>query len=302
MDNMENNGNLVGKFTKKFIINYVVSILLLGVVAYVLVAILSAFISQKIISIINFAISTLVLWKVGITSVDMSLFEAKIDSNDVKAVRKNIYIFFFVLIAINILLTSFSNIIDVGFKRLTLNAALISILINCGANAIQYVALMFICKNRLNQKVLGEPSHNMLYLIILLIGLVVISCGVFLIPDSNDLLDEENAAMAEKYKDEDWEKIEKSYSSNEDSGVININVSLGHSERGVVKEYKVIRIVCTAYNKNNGKLLGKVEKYYEDVELEDNHLSFKKKFAIECNNKFIGSDYDLEVEAYGVRK
>ena len=302
MDNYENNENILGKFTKKFIINYIVSVILIGIVSEVLVAVFSMFLPEKIISVINFILSAVVLWKVGVTSIDMSLLEAKIDSNNIKAVLKRIYIFFLVLIVINVGLTIFLNTVAYKLKQIDFSAVLINIVITGVANTIRYIALMLVCKNRLNQKVLGESSHNMLYLVILLIGLIVFSCGVFLVPDSEKILDAENATIAEKYKDESWEKIVPMYSSGEKSGEINVDVSIGHFEKGVTKEYKVVKIICTIYDKNNGKFLGVKEKYYENVELEDNYMAFRDKFRIKSNNRFIGSDYELKVEAYGVRK
>lgn len=302
MDSTERNENIVKKFTNKFVKNYIVSVILIGIVSSVIIEILSVFIPQSILFIINFTLTTLLLWKVSITTVDVSLMEAKIDYSNVKDTRKNIYIFFSILIAIYAILKILTAILSASIQQIDAYSITLSTIISMISIVLQYVAMMIFCRNRLNQKVLGDSSHNLLYITILAIAVVVLSCGVFYGTSNKNNLSEENAIMGKKYEDSDWEEIEFSSSTSEDLGDININVSLGHSEEGVVENYKVVRIVCYAYKESDNTLIGNCEEYFENVKLEYGYMSFRKSFSIKSKNIFLGDDYRVEIEAYGVKE
>lgn len=302
MDSTENNENIVKKFTNKFVKNYIVSVILIGIVSSVIIEILSVFISQSILFIINFTLTTLLLWKVSITTVDVSLMEAKIDYNNIKATRKNIYIFFSILIAIYAVLKILTTILSVSIQPIDVYSIILSTTISIISIVLQCIAMMIFCRNRLNQKVLGGQSHNLLYIIILTIAVVVLSCGVLYSTSNKNNLLEENAIMEKKYENSDWEEIKCSSSTTEDLGNININVDLGHFENRVTKNYKVVRIVCSAYKESDDTLIGKCEEYFENVKLEYGYMSFRKSFSIKSKNIFLGDDYRVEIKAYGVKE
>ena len=170
MENTEvNNEEIVKKFFFKFIINYIVSVFLIGFIFGILVEILSAILPEYIVSIINFICTTLVLWKVSTTTVDMSLHEAAIAPENVGAAKKKVYMFFIVLIAIYSIINIVLGLIgEVDF---------IVLLFSIVSLVLQYIAMMVFCKDRIDQKVLGKQPQKWIYLIILIVALGFICIG-----------------------------------------------------------------------------------------------------------------------------
>lgn len=164
-----NNEGIVKKFFSKFIVNYIVSVFLIGFIFGFLVEMLSAILPEYIVSIINFIGTSLVLWKVSTTTVDMSLHEAPITPEDVGAAKKKVYMFFIILIAIY----SVFNIVMGLIGEVDFIVLLFSVI----SLVLQYVAMMVFCKDRIDQSVLSKQPNKWIYLIILAAALGFICVG-----------------------------------------------------------------------------------------------------------------------------
>ena len=106
MDYIENTDTQsVGKFTKKFIVNYIIGAILIGVVVSFISEILSAFLPTQLQSVANFLLTILGFWKISSSAVETSLKESDINSDNLNKVLKNIFIFLIVLFVINISFT-----------------------------------------------------------------------------------------------------------------------------------------------------------------------------------------------------
>lgn len=309
MDYIENNDTQsVGKFTKKFIANYIIGAILIGVVVGIISEILSAFLPTQLQSIANFLLTILGLWKISSSAVETSLKEVNITSDNINKVLKNIYIFLIVLLVINIVFTYISFQFSSNIFSSLKGALTINLIINIIATIIQYAIIMLFCKNKLEEIVLGKEINKALFIVLLVVAVVILCSGMLFNNNSanngnsTNANNIENSTLKNKYADANWEKVGCDNSTNVDSNIARVNVSLGHYKKDTIEKYKVVKIICTIYKKSTNEVIGTSETYYEDVELEYGYFSFRETIRIKLSTPFVGNDFSSKIEAYGVKE
>ena len=215
MDYIENTDTQsVGKFTKKFIGNYIIGAILIGVVVSIISEILSAFLPTQLQSIANFLLTIFGFWKISSSAVETSLKEANITSDNLNKVLKNIFIFLIVLLVINILFTYMS------FK---------------------FSIIMLFCKNKLEEIVLGKETNKTLYIVFLVIAVIILCSSMIFKNNSNtnnnstNTTNNTNSAIENKYPNAKWVEVGCSNSTNVDSNIARVSVSLGHFKKDTVE-------------------------------------------------------------------
>lgn len=309
MDYIENTDTQsVGKFTKKFIGNYIIGAILIGVVVSIISEILSAFLPTQLQAIANFLLTIFGFWKISSSAVETSLKEANITSDNLNKVLKNIFIFLVVLLVINVLFTYISFKFSTRILSSLANALTINLIINIVATIIQYAIIILFCKNKLEEIVLGKEINKTLYIVLLVIAVIILCSSMIFNNNSNtnnnstNNTNTENSSIASKYANADWKEIGCSASTNVYSDSALVDVSLGHFEKDTIKKYKAVKIICTIYKKSTNKIIGTSETYYEDVELEYGYFSFSEIIEIKLSNPFVGNDFSSKIEAYGIPK
>ena len=316
MDYIENTDTQsVGKFTKKFITNYIIGAILIGVVVVIISEILSAFLPTQLQLIANFLLTTFGLWKISSSAVETSLKEVNINSDNVNKVLKNIFIFLIVLLVINILFTYISFKFSTRILSSLTNALTINLIINIVAIIIQYAIIMLFCKNKLEEIVLGKEINKTLYIVLLVIAVIILCSSMLFKNNSNtnnnstnttnttnttNNTNNTNSAIENKYPNAKWVEVGCSSSTNVDSNVATVSVDLGHYKEDTVEKYKVVKIICTIYKKSTNEVIGTSETYYEDVELEYGYSSFMKIIRVKLSTPFVGNDFSSKIEAYGI--
>lgn len=310
MDYIENTDTQsVGKFTKKFITNYIIGAILIGVVVVIISEILSAFLPTQLQLIANFLLTTFGLWKISSSAVETSLKEVNINSDNVNKVLKNIFIFLIVLLVINILFTYISFKFSTRILSSLTNALTINLIINIVAIIIQYAIIMLFCKNKLEEIVLGKEINKTLYIVLLVIAVIILCSSMLFKNNSNtnnnstnttNTTNNTNSAIENKYPNAKWVEVGCSSSTNVDSNVATVSVDLGHYKEGTVEKYKVVKIICTIYKESTNEVIGTSETYYEDVELEYGYFSFMEIIRVKLSTPFVGNDFSSKIEAYGI--
>ena len=307
MDYIENTDTQsVGKFTKKFIGNYIIGAILIGVVVGIISEILSAFLPTQLQTIANFLLTIFGFWKISSSAVETSLKEANITSDTLNKVLKNIFIFLVVLLVINVLFTYISFNFSTSIFSSLKNALTINLIINIVATIIQYAIIMLFCKNKLEEIVLGKEINKTLYIILLVIAIIILCSSMLFNNNSNtnnnstNTTNNTNSAIANKYANANWVEVGCSNSTNVDSDIARVNVSLGHYKENTVEKYKVVKIICTIYKESTNKVIGTSETYYEDVELEYGYFSFRETIRVKLSTPFVGNDFSSKIEAYGI--
>jgi len=290
----------VGKFTKKFIGNYIIGAILIGVVVSIISEILSAFLPTQLQSIANFLLTIFGFWKISSSAVETSLKEANINSDNLNKVLKNIFIFLIVLLVINILFTYMSFKFSTSIFSSLENTLTINLIINIVATIIQYAIIMLFCKNKLEEIVLGKETNKTLYIVLLVIAIIIISSSLLFNSSKNNNsannTNSTNSTIDNKYPDANWVEIGCSSSTSVDSNVASVRASMGSLSGPVTEKYKIVKIVCTIYKKSNNSIIGKSENYYENVELG----YFSKYIRVKLSTPFVGNDFSSKIEAYGI--
>ena len=307
MDYIENTDTQsVGKFTKKFITNYIIGAILICVVVGIISEILSAFLPTQLQSIANFLLTIFGFWKISSSAVETSLKEVNINSDNVNKVLKNIFIFLIVLLVINILFTYISFKFSTRILSSLTNALTINLIINIVATIIQYAIIMLFCKNKLEEIVLGKEINKTLYIVLLVIAVIILCSSMLFKNNSNtnnnstNTTNNTNSAIENKYPNAKWVEVGCSSSTNVDSNVATVSVHLGHYKEDTVEKYKVVKIICTIYKESTNEVIGTSETYYEDVELEYGYFSFMKTIRVKLSTPFVGNDFSSKIEAYGI--
>lgn len=306
MDYIENTDTQsVSKFTKKFIINYIIGAILIGIVVGIISEILSLFLPTQMQLIVNFLLTTFGLWKISSSAVETSLKEANIDSNSINKVLKNIYIFLVVLLVISILFTYITFKFSTSILSNLRNTLTINLTINIVVTIIQYAIIVLFCKNKLEKIVLGKEIKKTMFIVPLIVAVIILCSSMFFNDKNNNNTsinntNADNSSIASKYANADWKEIGCSNSTNVDSNIARVNVSLGHFKQDTIEKYKVVKIICTIYKKSTNEIIGTSETYYENVELKEGFFSFNKTIKIELSNPFVGNDFSSKVEAYGI--
>lgn len=309
MDYIENTDTQsVGKFTKKFIGNYIIGAILIGVVVSIISEILSAFLPTQLQTIANFLLTIFGFWKISSSAVETSLKEANINSDNLNKVLKNIFIFLIVLLVINISFTYMSFKFSTRILSSLANALTINLIINIVATIIQYAIIMLFCKNKLEEIVLGKETNKTLYIVLLVIAVIILCSSMLFNNNSNtntnnnstNTTNNTNSAIENKYPNANWVEVGCSNSTNVDSNIARVNVSLGHYKEDTVEKYKVVKIVCTIYKESTNQVIGTSETYYEDVELEYGYFSFRETIRVKLSTPFVGNDFSSKIEAYGI--
>ncbi|MBP3707623.1 MAG: hypothetical protein J6J36_03345 [Clostridia bacterium] len=303
---MENNKEQsIGKFTKKFIINYFIGEIIIGLVLGVVNEFVDFFLPTHIKLVIIFTLNILGLWKISTSAVEVSVHEANIDSNCVSKVLKNIYFFLIGLCSVTIIFRLISFVISASILPSYMSILVIELLAKIVVSVIRYVIIIMICKSKLKQIVLGKVRNKAFYVISLIISIIIV--GIIGIVEGNHEIamkskeKEQNIEMERKYEGADWEEIYYSSSTRYESGAALVEVSLGHDNKGKIKRYKVIKVSCVVRSKKDNSIVGEIEKYYENVDLEYGYFSFNEQYNIELSNKFIGDNCKIDIKAYGVR-
>ncbi len=304
MDYIENTDTQsVGKFTKKFIGNYILGAILIGVIVSIISEILSAFLPTQLQTITNFLLTIFGFWKISSSAVETSLKEANINSDNLNKVLKNIFIFLIVLLVINILFTYMSFKFSTRILSSLANALTINLITQIIATVIQYAIIMMFCKNKLEQIVLGKEINKTLYIVLLIIAIIILCSSMFFSNNSGnstDTINNTNSAIENKYPNAKWVEVGCSNSTNVDSNIARVNVSLGHYKKDTVEKYKVVKIICTIYKKSTNQVIGTSETYYEDVELKYGYFSFRETIRVKLSTPFVGNDFSSKIEAYGI--
>ena len=295
MDYIENTDTQsVGKFTKKFIGNYIIGTILIGVVVSIISEILSAFLPTQLQSIANFLLTIFGFWKISSSAVETSLKEANITSDNINKVLKNIFIFLVVLLVINVLFTYISFKFSTRILSSLANALTINLIINIVATIIQYAIIMLFCKNKLEEIVLGKEINKTLYIVFLVIAVIILCSSMLFNNDSNNSTDKaegENSSVSSKYTNADWEKY---YLSSTSSTVYGKTATVDvHFRNDTDKNYKAVKVICTVYNKKDNSIIGEKEVIFEDVETGLNFEYIKVPLT-----KSVGNNFSVETEAY----
>lgn len=305
MDYIENTDTQsVKKFTKKFIGNYIIGVILIGVVVGIVSGILSAFVPTQAQTIVNFLLTIFGFWKISSSAVETSLKEANITPENVKAVLKNIYIFLIVLLVLNVIFSYISFHFSSSIFSSLKGALALNLVANIIAIIIQYAIIMMFCKNKLEQMVLGKEINKTLYIVLLVIAVIILCVSSIFGNNSNSGVNTttNDSALASKYANANWEEVGCSNSTNVDSNIASVHVSLGHFKEDTIEKYKVVKIICTIYKKSTNEVIGKSETYYEDVELKYGYFSFSKTIRVKLSTPFVGNDFSSKIEAYGVKE
>lgn len=175
----------VGKFTKEFIINYILGTVLVYILVGMFSTILSFVLSQLSL-IVNILLTIFGFCKISTLAIKNGLKKANINSSNIKEVLKNIYIFLIVLLVINILYTyalfkyltyifRFNPII-LGLTHLF---AIFYIYYFIIINLVLTVIMMFFCKNKLEEIVLGKEINKTLYIVLLVIAVIIVYSSMY---------------------------------------------------------------------------------------------------------------------------
>ena len=304
MDYIENtNTQSVGKFTKKFITNYIIGAILIGVVVYIISEIFSSFLPSSAQLVVNFLLTIFGFWKISSSAVETSLKEANITPENTKSVLKNIYIFLIVLLIINVLFTYMQFHFSIKILSSLKSVLMINLIAKIIATAIQYGIIMMFCKSKLEEKVLGKEINKKLYIVLLIVA-VVILCLISAFNKNGSEAEKtanstniSGSAIASKYENANWEEIPCSSSTSVDSNIAGVHASLGSISGPITERYKAVKIVCTIYKGSTNKIIGESENYYEDVELG----YFSDYISVKLSTSFVGNDFSSTVKAYGVR-
>lgn len=296
----------VGKFTKKFIGNYIIGAILIGVVVSIISEILSAFLPTQLQSVANFLLTIFGFWKISSSAVETSLKEVNINSDNLNKVLKNIFIFLIVLLIINISFTYMSFKFSTRILSSLANALTINLIINIVATIIQYAIMMLFCKNKLEEIVLGKETNKTLYIVLLVIAVIILCSSMLFNNNSNtnnsstNTANNTNSSIENKYPNANWVEVDCSSITNVDSNIARVSVSLGHFKKDTVEKYKVVKIICTIYKESTNQVIGTSETYYEDVELEYGYFSFRETIRVKLSTPFVGNDFSSKIEAYGI--
>lgn len=305
MDYIENtNTQSVKKFTKKFITNYIIGVILIGGVVSIISGVVSAFLPTQAETIVNFLLTIVGFWKISSSAIETSLKEANITHEDTKSVLKNIYIFLIILLTLNIIFSYISFHFSSSIFSSLKGALALNLIVNIIATVIQYAIIMMFCKNKLEQMVLGKEINKTLYIILLAIAIIILCFGSIFGNNNNNLgtnTTTNNSTLASKYANANWEEVQHSSSTNVDSNIATVHASLGHGKKDTIEKYKVVKIICTIYKESTNEVIGKSETYYEDVELRYGGMSFSKTIRVKLSTPFVGNDFSSKVEAYGVK-
>jgi len=308
MEYIENNDTQsVRKFTKKFIINYVIGAILIGVVVGIISEILSAFLPTQIQSIANFLLTIFGLWKLASSAIETSLKETDITPEDTKKVLKNICIFLIILLVLNVLITYISFHFSISILSGLKNILMITLITKIIATIIQYAIIMLFCKNKLEKIVLGKEVNKTLYIILLVTAIIILCLSMIFNNNDNsktatNTTNTQNSSMENKYANADWKELSPSSSTNVDSNIAIVSVSLGHFEENTIKKYKAVKIICTIYKQSNNSIIGKSETYYENVELSYGYFGFREIIRVDLSTRFVGNDFSSKIEAYGIEE
>ena len=295
----------VGKFTKKFIENYILAAILTGVVVIFISEIVALFLPTELLPIANFLLIMFGFWKISSFAVEKSLKEVNINSDNTNKVLKKIFVFPIALLVINILFACMSFINAIIIAPSLVHIFTINFIIDIVARTIQYAIVMLLCKSKLEEKALGKKINKTLYVIFLIIS-VIILCLSMLFDNYiktnynvNDTTNIKNLAIENKYPNAKWVEVGHSASANVDSDRARVNVSLGHLKQGTVEKYKVVKIICTIYNEETNKVYGISERYYEDVELKYGYNSFDRTIIVNLSTFLLG-EWSPEITVYGI--
>lgn len=302
MDYIENNAT--GKFTKKFIGNYIIGAILIGIVISIISEVLSKILPTQLQLIANFLLAIFGFWKVSSSAIETSLKEANITSYNLDKVLKNIFIFLIILLVINILFTYMSFKFSTRILSGLTNDLTRNLIINIVATIIQYAMIMLFCKNKLEELVVGKEINKTLYIVTLIIAVIILCLSMISnnnsnISESTNTANNTNSKIENKYSNAKWVEVSCSNSTNVDSNIAKVHVSLGHYKENTVEKYKVVKIVCTIYKKSTNEIIGKSENYYEDVELKYGYFSFSENISVKLS-KYVGNDFSSKIEAYGI--
>lgn len=302
MDYIENNDT--GKFTKKFIGNYIIGAILIGIVISIISEVLSKILPTQLQLIANFLLTIFGLWKISSSAIETSLKEVNITSYNLDKVLKNIFIFLIILLVINILFTYMSFKFSTRILSGLTNDLKRNLIINIVVTIIQYAMIMLFCKNKLEELVIGKEINKTLYIVILIIAVIILCLSMISnnnsnISESTNTANNTNLKIENKYSNAKWVEVSCSNSTNVDSNIARVHVSLGHYKENTVEKYKVVKIICTIYKKSTNEIIGKSENYYEDVELQYGYFSFSENISVKLS-KYVGNDFSSKIEAYGI--
>lgn len=303
MDYIENTDTQSAKkFTDKFIIVYAIGLIMIFPFSFFISEIVGIFLPTAYKTIASFICTTFGLWKINSVAIKKSLEEADITSQNIKDILRKINIFFTIILMANLLF----SFMFFGFPALWFSDLKVlfctSFALQAIAIIIQYVLIMLLCKNDLESKVFGKEINKSTYRLILCIAILFISIGSLMSGDKNllfPLKTIKDAKLANQYANSNWEEIGCSASSEESFTFLESHVKLGHYEKNITKEYKVVKIICTAYDETNNAVIGKTEKYYKNVKLNYGYFSFRRNIEIRLTKP---SYKNIEIKAYGIPK
>lgn len=146
----------VRDFTKKFILNYFIGLLLIGIVISFVSELLAEFLPEVLQLVANLLLTIFGFWKVVSSAAETSLKEAPVESEHLPKIKKNIFIFLIILFVLEIVfaLISFKKSCDFwgGIEDIFISNLISKII----ALLIQYPIIIWFCKKKLEELLLNK--------------------------------------------------------------------------------------------------------------------------------------------------
>lgn len=151
----------VGSFTKKFIVNFILGMILTGVVIGVGIELLSSFIPTQIQPIVSFILMILGIYKICSSAIATTLCEGNFHLEDSKKINQNITIFLVVMLLIQILwnyITVFH--MNAIMKMIySMDKIWAMFLLKAIVTVIEYILIISFCRTEVNRQIFNKKRH-----------------------------------------------------------------------------------------------------------------------------------------------
>lgn len=170
------------EFTKQFIKNFILNGLIIGIVLGVIYEIIANFITNNIIKeILYFILIFIVINKTHIEALKDTFYDNSISGDDIKKSKKNITIFFLIIVLFNIIWDFISliglNAVFSSFASLYLKPLIVNSIINI----VLYSIIIIFCRDEINKVCIESyKSNNKKNVLIPIFAIVVIIGTIFI--------------------------------------------------------------------------------------------------------------------------
>ena len=175
------------EFTKQFIKNFILNGLIIGIVLGVIYEIIANFITNNIIKeILYFILIFIAINKIHIEAIKDTFYDNSISGDDIKKSKKNITIFFLIIVLVNIIWDFISliglNAVFSSFASLYLKSLIIKSIINI----VLYSIIIIFCRDEINKVCIESyKSNDKKIILILIFAIVVINGTIFINQNKN---------------------------------------------------------------------------------------------------------------------